>query len=119
MNCEFCNKSLKFSHYENVKEIAVYDCVYCPVLTSFYFNSKVPLKFAERIKTSFMFEKQNKTYIWTNNYMKNISHITDLSPDAESIALSRKDPVIISFQKIMDINPNNIYEKFSFVMTYL
>lgn len=112
-DCEFCNKPLHLSHYENSNEVAVYDCVHCPVLTSFYFLHKE----GERIKTCFMLDKNGRTYVWTNNYVNENSHITDVSVTLS--AVHDKDPLLIKFPKIMNINPKNIHEKFSFYMTFL
>lgn len=112
-DCEFCGKELHLSHYENEKEIEVYDCTHCPVLTSFYFMHKD----GARIKTSFMLDKNEKVYIWTNNYLRGISYITDVGISL-SAAMDR-DPLILKFPKIMNISPKNVHEKFSFYMTFL
>lgn len=109
MNCEFCQKPLRFSHHENDKEVGVYDCTNCPLLVSFYYlhaNGK-------SVKTTFMLDRNGKSYMWTNNYLNGNSHITDLSTN------DGKDPVILRFPKIMNINPDNVYEKFAFYMVFL
>lgn len=113
MNCEFCTKPLTFSHEENGKEVKVYDCKNCPVLTSFHFLDKD----SERIKTSFFIDKNEKVYIWTNNYVRGISYITDVGIRISLV--KDKDPLVIKFPKIMSITPQNVYEKFSFYMTFL
>jgi hypothetical protein len=112
MNCEFCHKPLRFSHHENNKEIEVYDCNNCPVLTSFHYLHKD----GSPVKTTFMLDRNEKCYLWTNNYILNISYIHDLS-----IPLARegRDPMILKFPKIMNINPDNVHEKFSFYMVFL
>lgn len=106
-NCEFCKNILKFSHTENVKEVDVYDCVKCQVLVSFYFY-----KTGERTKTCYMFHRNGKPYMWTNNYLNRTSYITNLQPDD-------KDPMILKFPKIMPLTPSNLLEKFSFYMVFL
>lgn len=113
MNCEFCNKPLNLSHKENGDEIEVYDCVHCPVLTSFFFLHKD----SERIKTSFMIDKNGRTYIWTNNYINNNSYITDVSLSLSPV--TNKDPCLVKFPKIMNINPKNVHEKFKFYMVFI
>jgi CRISPR/Cas system-associated protein Cas10 (large subunit of type III CRISPR-Cas system) len=112
-DCEFCGRELHLSHYENNKEIAVYDCTHCPVLTSFYFLDKE----GERIKTSFMLDRNEKVYIWTQNYIKGVSYITDVGVTLS--AVRDKSPLLIKFPKIMNINPKNVHEKFSFYMVFL
>lgn len=110
-DCEFCGKPLHLSHYENGKEVEVYDCTNCPVLTSFYFMGE------QRVKTAFMLDRNEKVYIWTNNYIKDVSYITDVG-----VTLSpTKDvsPLVYKFPKIMNVNPQNVHEKFSFYMTFL
>jgi ssDNA-binding Zn-finger/Zn-ribbon topoisomerase 1 len=110
MNCEFCKKPLHFSHHENNKEIEVYDCNNCPVLTSFYYFHED----GDCAKVTFMLDKNERGYMWTNNYIKNISYITDLGNST-----SGKDPLILKFPKIMNVNPDNIYDKFKFYMVFL
>ena len=109
-DCEFCGKELRLSHHENGKEVEVYDCTHCPVLTSFYYMGE------HRIKTSFFLDKNEHVYIWTNNYTKGISYITDVGV---SLAKDGRDPLLLKFPKIMNINPKNIHEKFSFYMVFL
>lgn len=111
MNCEFCQKPLKFSHHENNNEVEVYDCHNCKVLTSFYFFHKDGSQF----KTVFMIDKNEKSYTWTNNYVKGISYIVDVGTSINK----DRDPVLIRFPKIMNISPTNIYEKFAFYMVFL
>lgn len=112
MNCEFCLKPLRFSHHENNKEVEVYDCNNCPVQISFYFFHKDGSQF----KTVFMIDKNERSYTWTNSYTKSVSYITDVSP---TVARDGKDPVLIKFPKIMNINPTNVHEKFAFYMVFL
>ena len=114
MKCEFCNNDLKFSHLENEKTVEAYDCPNCPVLTSFYFKADAS---KEKLKVSFMLDRNEKAYIWTNNYVKGISYITDVGVSLSPTGL--KDPLILKFPKIMKINPTNIHEKFSFYMVFL
>lgn len=114
MKCEFCNNELKLSHLENEKTVEVYDCVHCPVMTSFYFKADPS---AEKLKVSFMLDRKEKVYIWTNNYAKGISYITDVAVSLSS--LKDKDPLVLKFPKIMKINPTNVHEKFSFYMVFL
>lgn len=112
MNCEFCNKPLRFSHHENSKEVEVYDCTHCPVLVSFYYLHKD----GSAIKTTFMLDRNEKCYLWTNNYIQNISYIHDAGTAA---AREGRDPLILKFPKLMSINPDNIYQKFAFYMVFL
>lgn len=109
MNCEFCQKPLRFSHHENNKEVGVYDCTNCPLLVSFYYLHAD----GKSVKTTFMLDRNQKSYLWTNNYLNNNSHITDLSSN------DGRDPIILKFPKIMNINPDNVYEKFAFYMVFL
>jgi hypothetical protein len=111
--CEFCHNPLQFSHQENTKEIEVYDCRHCPVLTSFYYFEKD----GTRIKTSYMLDRNEKVYIWTNNYITNSSYITDVGVSLS--VQSDRNPLVVRFPKIMNINPTNVHEKFSFYMTFL
>lgn len=113
MNCEFCYQELFFSHYENgFHANKVYDCSNCPVLTSFCFTQENFIK----TKTIFVIDRKKHLYTWTNNYLNNTSYIFDIEA---SLASFEKDPCIIRFPKIMNINPNNVYEKFIFYMTWL
>lgn len=112
MECEFCGRELHLSHMENERTVEVYDCTHCPVLTSFYFNAESD----DRLKTTFMLDRNEKVYIWTNNYTKGISYITDVGV---SLSMTKENPLVIKFPKIMNINPQNVHEKFSFYMTFL
>ena len=111
MKCEFCNQSLTFSHHENIKEIEVYDCLHCPVLTSFYYFED-----GSRVKTTFILDKNEKSYMWTNHYGKQISYITDLGVDT---AKAGRDTTLLRFPKIMNVTPLTVYEKFKFYMVFL
>lgn len=113
MNCEFCGRDLHLSHYEKNKEIAVYDCTYCPVLTSFYFLEET----GARLKTTFMIDRKGRLYMWTNNYTSDNSYITDVNASLSSSF--EKDPQLIKFPKIMNITPENVTQKFSFYMTFI
>ena len=113
MECEFCNREMHLSHLENEKTVEVYDCTHCPILTSFYFKADS----GEKLKVSFMLDRNEKTYIWTNNYVKGISYITDVGVSLS--AVKDKDPLVLKFPKIMNINPTNVREKFSFYMVFL
>jgi hypothetical protein len=117
-NCEFCGKELHLSHYEGGQKIAVYDCTHCPVLTSFHFMTEVGNLATDnmRIKTTFMLDRNEHIYIWTNNYGKGISYITDVGV---TLAKSGRDPLLIKFPKIMNINPQNVHEKFAFYIVFL
>lgn len=113
MNCQFCQQELRLSHHENEELIAVYDCVNCPVLTSFYYRKDDN----NLTKITYMIDRHDKLYLWTNNYVANDSYIIDLT--AGQTTTIRRDPILIKFAKIMNINPTNVQEKFSFFMTYL
>lgn len=120
MNCEFCGSNLKLSHYENNKETAVYDCIDCPVLISFsYFLGDQKAGEPVRTKTSYMIDRHGKCYVWSNNYIKGNSYITDISESGLDKALSGRSPLLITFPKLMNINPTNIHEKLSFYLTFL
>lgn len=112
MNCDYCQKPLKFSHHENNKEVGVYDCNSCPIQVVFYYSHLDGTK----IKTTFMINKNEKLYMWTNHHVKQVSYITDVSQPYGKIGT---DPVIIKFPKIMNIIPSNAREKFSFYMVFL
>jgi hypothetical protein len=113
MNCDYCGRDLHLSHYENNREIAVYDCTHCPMLVSYHFREENGAK----TKVSFMLDRRDKVYIWTNNYTKNNSYIVDVSATLHSSM--EKDPLILKFPKIMNITPDNVLEKLSFYMTFL
>lgn len=114
MNCEYCGRDLHLSHYENNKEMSVYDCTNCPVLVSFYFFENTGVL----AKTVFMVDRHGRSYMWSNNYIKQNSYITDLSVTM-SANMKGKDPTVVTFPKVMNINPKNVHEKFSFYMTFL
>lgn len=111
IDCEFCNKPLHLSHYENNKEIAVYDCTNCPVLTSFYYFDKD----GAPAKTCFLIDKNEKSYMWTNNHINGDSYIQEL----KVTSAPGFNPTILKFPKIMNVNPSNVYEKFAFYMVFL
>ena len=108
MNCQFCQNPLKFSHYENSKEVEAYECNRCPVMIFFYVFHKDGSPF----KTTFMLDKNEKTYMWTNHYIKENSYITFVG-DRNSL-----EP-LIKFPKIMNLTPTNVREKFNFYMVFL
>jgi hypothetical protein len=110
MKCEYCQNELHFSHYENTKEVSVYDCIHCPVMTSFYI-----LEDNQKIKISFMFFLQEEAYIWTNNYLTENSYIMSLRRPSQI----HQSPILIKFPKIMNINPENVREKFIFYIPFL
>jgi hypothetical protein len=112
VNCEFCDRDLHLSHYENNREISVYDCTNCPMLISYHFREED----GNKTKVSFMLDRKNRVYVWTNNYAKNISYIVDVSVTLHSSI--EKDPLILRFPKIMNITPNNVLEKLSFYLTF-
>ncbi len=118
MKCEFCHQPCRLSHKENEdrndknKYIEVYDCVSCPVLTSFYVNHED----GSTIKTVFMLDRNEKVYMWTNHYLKKISYITDVGV---TLAREGKDPLILKFPKIMPLTPENVHDKFKFYMIFL
>lgn len=114
MKCQYCQKEMKFSHHENKKEIEVYDCWNCPVLTTFYYLGKNPAP----IKITFMLDKNEKCYLWTNHYVKNVSYINNLSMCLTK-ATGFNDDLVIKFPKVMNITPQNVYEKFAFYMVFL
>lgn len=111
MNCEFCGRETFLSHYENSKETAVYDCKHCPVLTSFYVREADSFI----CKIAFLLNRGAKAYIWTNNFVKNTSYISDISPDSGSI----KDPLLFKAPKTINLTPQNVREKLSMYMTFL
>jgi hypothetical protein len=112
MNCEFCDHNLCLSHYENSREIEVYDCTHCPVLISFHYFAKDGI----RIKTVYHVDKNQRVYIWTNNYIKETSYIE------ETYIMTRIDlksePLTIRFPKIMPVTPQNVEEKLSFFLVF-
>jgi hypothetical protein len=110
MKCQFCNHPLKFSHNENNKEVEVYDCLNCPVLTSFYLLHKE----GTPIKTTFMLDRNERFYMWTNHYLNNNSYISVL----DGATAVRTNP-ILKFPKVMNLTPQNVYEKFAFYMVFL
>lgn len=116
MNCEFCDRELHLSHYEGVgNSVAAYDCTNCPVLVSFYF---IKPDF-NRTKTVFWLDKHEKIYMWTNDYTTSTSRITAIDIDHIKKGSLGGDPCLIKFPKIMNINPDNIMERFGFYMVFL
>jgi hypothetical protein len=113
MKCQFCNNNLRFSHHENDNTIVAYDCNKCPVLTSFYYVQKEN----KLAKICFMLDRVGSLYIWTNNYLKNCSYITDVG--ISFAGGGHKDPLVIKFPKIMNINPDNVYEKLGFYLVFI
>ena len=113
VKCEYCDNILKFSHFENKKEIIVFDCQFCPFLISFYFWNE---EGGSLTKITFMIIKNGQFYIWTNNFIKQNSYISIISTD--NTTLMSSEP-LITFPKIMDITPANIDKKLSFVMTWI
>jgi hypothetical protein len=118
MNCEFCGNKCWFSRKENVdkdnkkKYISVYDCMKCPVHTSFYINNED----GSKVKTVFMLDRNEKVYMWTDHFVKNFSYVTDIGI---SLARDGRDPLIIKFPKLMNVKPTNVLDKFKFYMVFL
>ena len=54
--------------------------------------------------------------MWSINYAKNDSYIVDLTPTLSLV--KDRDPMLVRFKKVMNINPNNVYEKFSFYLLF-
>lgn len=117
MKCEFCKSKCRLSHKENedredkTKFVAVYDCIHCPVLTSFHVQNEDGVL----IKTVFMLDRNEKTYMWTNHHAKNFSYITDIGIQ---LAKDGRDPMILKFPKLMNVNPSNVHDKFKFYMIF-
>jgi hypothetical protein len=110
MKCQYCKHPLKLSHYENNKEVSIWDCLSCPIMISFsYLGEKL-------IKTSFFFERNEKRYIWSNDHVKEYSYITVLEPLQKNML--NYNPNILKLPKIINVTPENLYEKFSFYMTF-
>jgi len=62
-----------------------------------------------------MIDKNEKTYMWTNHYIKGISYINYVGVAADNI---NREP-LLNFPKIMNITPSNVKEKFAFYMVFL
>ena len=86
--------SFSFFHYEASKELD-------------YFLTKIV----------FMLDKKSKFYMWTNNYAKQTSYITDLSAIFNSSKSSNS--MLVEFPKIMNINPQNVAEKLAFYLVWI
>jgi hypothetical protein len=112
MICIYCKNKCRLSHKENKDEIEVYDCVRCPVLTSFH----IGVPGGSLVKTVFMLDRNEKVYMWTNHHAKQISYITDVG-----VTLSKdgRDPLVVKFPKVMNINPDNVHEKFKMYMLFI
>jgi len=108
MYCGFCENELDVSHFEN-GSVVVYQCSHCPLLILYYFTEEDNLL----IKTAFRLEKKGKSYLWTNNHRQECSYITDIT------VFSPNKGHLVDFPKIMNINPTNVYDKFSLWMTFL
>lgn len=117
MKCLFCSNKCRLSHKENEdredkkKYTAVYDCNYCPVLTSFYINNEDN----SHVKTVFMLDRNEKVYMWTDHHEKKFSYITDIGI---SLARDGRDPLVLKFPKLMNVTPSNVHDKFKFYMLF-
>lgn len=117
MKCLFCKSKCRLSHKENEdrenknKYVSVYDCINCPVLTSFFINNEDNV----HIKTVFMFDRNEKLYLWTDHHQNKYSYISDAGM---SVASNGKDPLILKFPKLMNANPSNVKDKFKFYMIF-
>jgi hypothetical protein len=111
MKCEYCQHDLKFSHHEKSKEIQVYDCTNCPVLVSKYYRKDQFL-----VKTTFMLDRNRQVYLWTNDYVNNVSYIVD-----GNVTLFQKgtNPMLLKFPKLMNLTPANVHEKFSYYVVFI
>ena len=112
MNCQFCQNRLSISHYEGDGKTAVYQCLECPVLVWFHYIEN------DLTKVVYSIDKNGRNYIWTNNYLRDRSYITDVTPNHESHPLE-KDPLLIRFPKLMNVTPANVRERFSFFMVFI
>lgn len=111
MKCTFCKNNCRLSHKENENKVEVYDCIKCPVLTSFH----ISIEDGSTIKTVFMLDRNEKTYMWTDHHQKNFSYITDIGI---SLARDGRDPLVLKFPKLMNVNPKNVHDKFKFYMLF-
>lgn len=107
--CEFCKNELTYSHTENNELLTIYVCNNCPILIFYYFTPEMNIA-----RTCFTFDKNGGRYFWTNNYIEKTSYIIGLSESPHRDVREH----IVDFPKIMDINPTNIYNKFSLWMTF-
>lgn len=110
MNCQFCNQPLLFSHYENDKEVSIYDCRNCPMLIMFHYL----LSEDKLIKIAFFLNRKKRTYVWVNNFIKNSSYVNEILVAPSSIT---NNPVL-QLPKLVDVSPENVYQKFSFYMVF-
>jgi len=108
--CEYCKSQLVFSFFEDGKETFVYQCNSCPILTYSYYYSNSSDRPPDKIM--FYLDRYDKAYTWTNDFKTNSSYITCLSQPFEH-------SLIIKFPHIMKLNPDNIYIKFNFCVTFL
>ena len=109
MKCEYCKYPIKFSHHENNKEVEVYECLNCPMLIMYSFFHKE----GNLIKTTFMLDRNGRTYLWTNDRLKGHSYISELKP------ISTPDnPLQLKLPKLVDVTPDNVYQKLSFYMVF-
>lgn len=110
MKCQYCKNSLKFSHTENNKEVEVYECFSCPMLIMFSFLNKGD----DPVKTTFLLNRNKKTYLWTNDKIKGISFISDIR-----VRVSPQDnPILVKLPKLVDVTPETVYKKLSFYMVF-
>lgn len=110
MKCQFCRHPLTFSHHENNKEVEVYECRNCPMLIMQHFFHKD----GTAVKTVFMLEKNNHAYLWTNDRLKGYSSITEIS----FTSAPGHNPTILKLPKLVEVTPDNVYQKFSFYMVF-
>lgn len=109
MRCQYCKYPLKFSHHENDKEVEVYDCLNCPMLIFSSFLDKG----AEPIKTTFMVERNGKTYLWTNDKIKGYSYISELA------LTPGQNGLLLKLPKLVEVTPETVAQKLSFYMVFI
>jgi uncharacterized protein (DUF1015 family) len=108
--CDFCKDELTFSHTENNKLLTVFQCNHCPILIFYYFTQEL-----NKARTAFLLDKKEHQYFWTNNYINNCSYIIEISESSSYDGNGH----LVDFPKVMEINPINIFEKFSLWMTFI
>lgn len=116
-NCPFCKEKAEFCHTENNDTGMVYQCMNCPVLVFLHYSHDSREKEAKLDKVVYVIDKQGHLYTWTDNYSKRSSYITDLN--VMLLDLKDKNPILVTFPKLMNVTPANVREKFGFYMVFL
>lgn len=105
MKCKFCHNNLLFSHKE--EKNSVFECHFCEVYIFFYFDEKFNIT-----KTIFLLDKNQKNYYVVQNLEQKSTYIILCDH------LINKNSKLINVPQIIDLTPENVYEKFNFYLSF-